>query len=70
MRKRISAARPAVKTQIVLNKETNEHEVQVSMDGKNYHPYKTGLSVDTAMKEATSIRGHLTLWNKIIDNKK
>jgi hypothetical protein len=70
MRKRISAARPAVKTQIVLNKETNEHEVQVSMDGKDYRPYKSNLTLDKAVKEATSIRGHLTLWNKIIDNRK
>jgi hypothetical protein len=68
--RRISAARPAVKTQIVLNKETNKHEVQVSMDGKNYRPYKSNLTLDKAIKEATSIRGHLTLWNDIIDNKK
>jgi hypothetical protein len=71
MRKRISAARPAVKTRVVIsNKETGEHEVQVSMDGKNYRPYKSGLTLDAATKETTSINGHYTLWNKIIDNRK
>jgi hypothetical protein len=69
MRKRISAAKPAVKTRIQLS-TAGTHEVQVSMDGNNYRPYKSGLTLDDAVKETTSIRGHYALWNKIIDSKK
>ena len=71
MRRRIkSAALPAVKTEIKVNKETGKHEVHVSMDGKNYRQYKTGLSIDAATKESQSLKGHFRLWNDIIDNKK
>jgi len=69
MRKRISAAQAAVKTRIQLS-EAGKHEVQVSMDGINYRAYKTGLTLDAAVKESTSIRGHYTLWNDIIDKRK
>jgi hypothetical protein len=69
MRKRISTAKAAVKTRIQLS-EAGKHEVQVSMDGTNYRSYKTGLTVDAAVKESTSIRGHYTLWNDIIDKRK
>ena len=69
MRKRISAAKAAVKTRIQLS-EAGKHEVQVSMDGTNYRSYKTGLTLDAAVKESTSIRGHYSLFNDIIDNKK
>jgi len=69
MRKRISAVKAAVKTRIQLS-EAGKHEVQVSMDGNNYRAYKSGLTLDDAVKETTSIRGHYALWNKIIDNKK
>jgi hypothetical protein len=69
MRKRISTAKAAVKTRIQLS-EAGKHEVQVSMDGTNYRSYKTGLTLDAAVKESTSIRGHYTLWNDIIDKRK
>ena len=69
MRKRISTAKAAVKTRIQLS-EAGKHEVQVSMDGTNYRSYKTGLTLDNAVKEATSIRGFLTLANDIIDKRK
>lgn len=69
MRKRISTAKAAVKTRIQLS-EAGKHEVLVSMDGTNYRPYKTGLTLDNAVKEATSIRGHYSLWNDIIDKRK
>jgi hypothetical protein len=69
MRKRISTAKAAVKTRIQLS-EAGKHEVQVSMDGTNYRSYKTGLTLDAAVKETTSIRGHYSLWNDIIDKRK
>ena len=69
MRKRISTAKAAVKTRIQLS-EAGKHEVQVSMDGTNYRSYKTGLTFDAAVKETTSIRGHYSLWNDIIDKRK
>ena len=69
MRKRISTAKAAVKTRIQLS-EAGKHEVQVSMDGTNYRSYKTGLTLDAAIKETTSIRGHYSLWNDIIDKRK
>jgi hypothetical protein len=69
MRKRISTAKAAVKTRIQLS-EAGKHEVQVSMDGTNYRSYKTGLTLDAAVKESTSIRGHYSLWNDIIDKRK
>lgn len=69
MRKRISTAKAAVKTRIQLS-EAGKHEVLVSMDGTNYRTYKSGLTLDAAVKESTSIRGHYTLWNDIIDKRK
>jgi hypothetical protein len=73
MRKRISSAKPAVKARIVIsNKETGKHEVQVSMDGKNYISYKSGsgLTIDEAYKERMKIKGVYSLFNDIIDNRK
>ena len=69
MRKRLGTAKAAVKTRIQLS-EAGKHEVQVSMDGTNYRTYKTGLTLDDAVKETTSIRGHYSLWNDIIDKRK
>ena len=69
MRKRIGTAKAAVKTRIQLS-EAGKHEVQVSMDGINYRTYKSGLTLDAAAKETTSIRGHYSLWNDIIDKRK
>ena len=73
MRKRISATLPVVKARIVIsNKETGKHEVQVSVNGKNYVSYKSGsnLTIDEAYKERMKIKGAYSLINDIIDNKK
>ena len=69
-RRRIKSG-AAVKTRIQLSETGKSYEVHLSTNGMDYRVYKSGFkSVDTAIKESVSLKGHFRLWNDIIDNKK
>ena len=55
-----------IKTRIQLASNKKSYEVLYSYDkGNSYHPYKSGLTLDEANKEAISIKGHIKLLRDI-----